>query len=404
MPSPVVSASGHCRSNEETEAWLRPLLPRVPITRVTDVTPIDDTGIPVWSATTPLAQDLTVHAGKGTTPVAARISAIMEAIERVSAENIAAGRIARCSFDQLDQDVSNGAVLDPLLCDLPFETSYTKYQTISWVLGYDLLAESDVWVATDLIVSPAREGVCKGVETNGLASGNSITEAILHALYEVIERDAVAAETITYMHGESTDGRGAPLRLLDPSTAPAVARLLIDRLTGRGLSVRLLGLTNDLDIPVIGALAIDSDFPGADGAPVSFEGYGADLDPVRALVRALTEAAQARAIVMLGARDTFEGAEPLPDRTEMLLRRAALLYGPARIPFPVCDEAPKDLREQLHVVLDRLRACGLTQVAVIDLTRVDLGVPVVRVIVPGLSHPYGTSSRRPGHRVLARLL
>jgi ribosomal protein S12 methylthiotransferase accessory factor len=108
--------------------------------------------------------------------------------------------------------------------------------------------------------------------------------------------------------------------------------------------------------------------------------------------------------VMLGARDTFEGTTPLPDRTAMLLRRAALHHGPARTPFPVRKKAPNDLRKQMNILIAHLRARGLTRIVVVDLTRPDLGVPVVRVIVPGLALPYGTSCRRPGHRLLAKLL
>src|SRR5581483_10472872 len=115
--------------------------------------------------------------------------------------------------------------------------------------------------------------------TNGLASGNTITEAALHALYELIERDAVAAETITHMHGEATDSHGTPLRLLDLNTLPNAALPLINCLADQGLSVRIQDLTNDINVPVIGAIVIDDDFPGADGEPVSFEGHGADLDP-----------------------------------------------------------------------------------------------------------------------------
>jgi ribosomal protein S12 methylthiotransferase accessory factor len=328
----------------------------------------------------------------------------MEGIERVSAENVPSDRIISCSFDQLIRTMTEGSVIDPLDCDLPFLTTYRADREISWVAGYDIAAESDVWIAADLVLSPPREGVCHGVETTGLASGNTITEAVLHALYELVERDSLAAETFTHMHGEPTDPYGTPLRLIDPDAVPPAAQPLIERLSGRGLSVRIQDLTSDLDIPVFGVLVIDGDFPGMDGEPVSFSGYGADLDAARALIRALTEAAQGHAIVLLGARDTFEGTRPLPDRTGMLLRRATIHHGPARAPFPATKQAPDDLRMQVDIVVARLRAQGLMRAAVADLTRPDLGVPVVRVVVPGLAFPYGASCRRPGRRLLARIL
>ena len=96
-----VSASGHCRSFDETWAWVKPKLKRVPVSRVLDVTPLDYVGLPVWSAVTPLARDLTVHAGKGPTAEAARLSAVMEGIERVSAEAVPPGFETRGSFTAL---------------------------------------------------------------------------------------------------------------------------------------------------------------------------------------------------------------------------------------------------------------------------------------------------------------
>src|SRR5258708_6456318 len=88
VSTPVVTQSGHARALETTYACVKPLLRRVPITRICNVTPLDFLGLPVWSAVTPLAKDLTVHAGKGGSPLAAQLSAIMEAIERVCAESL----------------------------------------------------------------------------------------------------------------------------------------------------------------------------------------------------------------------------------------------------------------------------------------------------------------------------
>ncbi len=70
------------------EATLRrvvPLAPLVPITRIADISPLDRLRIPVFCAVTPLALDLTTHLGKGARPADAKASAVMEAVERVSA-------------------------------------------------------------------------------------------------------------------------------------------------------------------------------------------------------------------------------------------------------------------------------------------------------------------------------
>src|SRR5436309_11175257 len=113
--TPLRSPAGHAWSYAETERRLEPLLDRVPITRVYGATALDRLGLPVWGAVTPLAQDLTVHAGKGRSAQAARISAVMEAIERVSAEEVDPARINRASFRVLQREDPDG-VLDPARC------------------------------------------------------------------------------------------------------------------------------------------------------------------------------------------------------------------------------------------------------------------------------------------------
>src|ERR1700739_205690 len=71
---------------EETERGVIPLLARLPVTRIADLTPLDEIRLPVFTAVTPLAKDLTTHMGKGTDATSARVSALMEAVERISAE------------------------------------------------------------------------------------------------------------------------------------------------------------------------------------------------------------------------------------------------------------------------------------------------------------------------------
>jgi len=219
------------------------LLERVPITRVYELASIDYLGLPVWSAVTPLASDLTVHSGKGTTSQAARVSAAMEAIERVSGEDSPRSLVA--SHRELAATVGASAVVEPSAWELPFDTVYDPDRPITWVLAHDLMDDGDRWVARDLVVSPAVEGVCQGVETNGLASGNTILEATLHALLELVERDASALEDFyEHNHDPSVDNR--PLHIVDLNSLPDAPRHWMQALTGRGLSVALQDITSDI--------------------------------------------------------------------------------------------------------------------------------------------------------------
>ncbi|MTD56255.1 YcaO-like family protein [Amycolatopsis pithecellobii] len=398
-PIPEVTGAGHVKSFAETWNWLEPLLSRVPITRVYDATPIDVVGLPVWSAVAPMARDLTVHAGKGTTAQAAKISAVMEAIERTSAEELSPDRVVRGSY----RDLMNSDAIDPALFDLSFDTGYTPDTKVMWTGAYDLISGRHSLVPADLVISPAAEEMCTGPETNGLASGNTYTEATLHALYEVVERNSVSAEDFYHTHHDPMWSRNRGLRIIDPASLPERVSELVAKLAGNGLDVCIDEVSAGVDIPVIRVTLLDEYFPGYEGRTTSFLGCGADLNPARAAIRAITEAAQAHTVVAIGARDEFEGMRPVPQRPAMLQRQNLLRYGPARHPFPA-DSDTGDLYRNLGEVLRRLRLAGHSRCLVSELTRRDVGVPVVRVLVPGLAAPYGDSSRAPTRRLLEEVV
>lgn len=392
----IRSPAGHACSFADTERRLAPVLARVPITRVYDATALDRLGLPVWGAVTPLARDLTVHAGKGLTAQAARLSAVMEAIERVCAEAVAPERIRRASYLTLRRKI---VALDPERFDLPFETAYSPSAPCGWIAGHDLLAGEEAWVALDLVVSPAAEGICRGPETNGLAAGNTWVEATLHAICELIERDAAALRTFQRRFGEYDEV--APARLLTLDSLPAPACDWVARLREAGLMVSVQEITHDLGVPVFRAALADRAFPGAEGQTRVFEGLGADLDALHAVTRALTEAVQAHTSVLLGARDSFESGEQPVARSRFL---HALMAPAVRVAFDPGPPAPDDLVARLEIVLGRLRAAGFAHCVIVALTRPELGIPVVRALVPGLAGPYGQSSRRPGVRLLRQLV
>ncbi len=401
--APMRTEAGHCRAFEETWAWLAPVLPLVPVSRIYDATPLDVLGVPVWSAVTPLAKDLTVHAGKGATASASRLSAAMEAVERVTAESLPEERIRTASYKELVA-TEGTSPLDPRQFALPFQSTYEPDRPISWTGAYDLINGDYHWVPADLVITPASEGVCVGTETNGLASGNTYTEAVLHALYELVERDALAAEEFYLIHHDSVYSPPRPVRLVDSATLPATSRQWVGKLLDSGLRVQIQNLTTGTSIPVFGVIIVDDGYPGADGEALSFAGYGADLDPARAVLRAVTEAAQAHTGVTLGARDEFEGMRQVPERAAMLDRRLEVLYGDGSEPFPDDSGSVGDVYLDLLEVVRRLRASGRDRCLVTELTRADFDVPVVRVLVPGLAAPYPDSSRAPTLRLLSEVI
>lgn len=381
------------RSVSQTARRALPIAKRIPMTRLADLGPLDRSRPHVFGAITPLAADLTTHLGKGETADAARVSAMMEAIERASAE----ASLTPCEVASFDECAGDDTpAIDPARFTLPPTTDFDPARAIRWSPARRLLDGQLVRMASDLVLSPPRDGVIHQPDTNGLASGNTVAEAVLHGLCEVIERDALGVDMFARLYADPHE-RPAERRL-DPATLPAAAKTLLERAEAAGHRLALFDVTRDIGVPVIAAYLIDPAYPGPAGpAEHQFAGYGCAPSPHRALMRALTEAEQSRVCVLQGARDSFntvpEGGTP------------KAVEGGATVDFSALKGAPAsdDLRDDLGFVNGALAAVGLDEIYVSDLTQPRLGMPVVRVRVPGLSGFFVDRSRV-GPRDLACLL
>jgi ribosomal protein S12 methylthiotransferase accessory factor len=377
-----------------TEQLLERAAQRLPITRVSDLTPLDPLQLPVFGAVTPLARDLTTHAGKGAGKAQARVSAMMEAVERISAEEIAVERQVRGSYAGL----LGGAprVLDPTSLILPPDTTYGPRRDFTWTRGFDLLGEREVLAPLDAVVSPASEGILRDVDTNGLASGNTLLEAVVHALCEVIERDAISQLSFVEAFGEP-DAAARLVRDVEPSSLPATAAAWVERARDHDLSVTVQAVRSDVDLPTFRVLLEDPHFAGISGeSHVDFAGYGAHPDAEVALMRGITEAIQSRAGTLQGARDALSITQAA--------RKDVVALPRLQVRFTELPSFPAtSLQRDLGLLKARLRSAGLEQLLVFDLTRQDLELPVVRVRVPGLEC-YLVNQRRVGWRCLRHLL
>ncbi|NSC25398.1 hypothetical protein FM076_31300 [Streptomyces albus subsp. chlorinus] len=274
------------RTPEETWRRVEPVLGRYGISRLADVTGLDHLGVPVYMAIRPLAQTLSVSQGKGLTPLLARISAAMESIELWYAEN--------CAADPEFSGVPSGDLSLPYsVRDLDHKEGslLTPRSPLEWVVGEGLLGGDRVPVPYDSVhlstVECAWSPVGLSSSSNGLASGNCVEEAAVHALYELIERDALA-------HAPRDDT--APSLALDSVTDPA-GRALIEALLDAGAQLRVRPVPNRWELPCFSASLWTEDFPSL------AEGYGAHAAPSVALCRAVTEAAQSRLTSISGTRD-----------------------------------------------------------------------------------------------------
>ncbi len=354
------------------------------ITRVADITSLDRIGIPVFSSIRPSAEEgaVSVYNGKGATPIEARISAMMEGIERFSAE--ADGRFLECSAYSAVARTENA--LDPSALILPPRTDPDL--AVPWVKGYDILQDEEILVPAHAVFHPlaARYNRLFRTNTNGLASGNTLEEAVFHGLAEVIERDAWSLVEVSRNTGP----------VVRNVTDPLIAEFL-QKFEKAGVSVVLRDISSDIGIPTFAA--VSDDILLKDPALLTI-GMGTHTNARVAMLRALTEVAQSRLTQIHGAREDTDLADIRKkigyERTKRMNRHWFEIRTEKD-----CSEIPSfdsdDFLTDIRLLLRHLQERGVERVIVADLTREEIGVPVVRVIVPGLE-VYAMDGERLGER------
>jgi bacteriocin biosynthesis cyclodehydratase domain-containing protein len=205
-------------------------------------------------------------------------------------------------------------------------------------------------------------------DSNGCAAGNTIEEALLQGLLELIERDATALWWYPRVRRRAIS--------LESFKEPLFDELAASHDDG-GLELAILDLTVDTDVAVVAAVS----WRRTDGGGVAL-GLGAHLDPRLAASRALSELEQT--LAEKPAEDTEFGRW---FATETIETQPYLL--PADAPPLEAGELPRhelaDLREELDWCVAKVESLG-HDVLAYDHTRADVGFPVVRVIAPGLRH------------------
>jgi bacteriocin biosynthesis cyclodehydratase domain-containing protein len=322
--------------------------------------------------------------GKGTSDQAARASALCEALERYSGgffgdeprrtallEELGEPaihpndymRFSDAQFaerERLNQRSASFRTYVPV----PFDARVP----IDWSPVWSLSRERERWFPTALAYYGAQlpgAQFCVA-ESNGNAAGNTLEEAILHGVLELVERDHVALWWYN-----RTSAPGVDLDTIDDLWLAA----LREHIASEGRELWALDLSADLGIPVAAALVA-----AADGSGVGM-GFGAHLDLRGAVIRAATELAQ----LGLGAPSggLGHGVDPglrLSDHAFAApARRSALRSCAHEPPFE------GDVLAALERCRSAIERAGM-ELLVLDQTRPDIGLPVVKAIVPGLRH------------------
>jgi oxazoline/thiazoline synthase len=353
--------------------------------------------------------------GKGTSDLQAKASGLGEALERFSGTYQGDEPRRKARLREL-----GGAALHPNTCMLFSERQYLEREAwnarksgYSYVpVAFDVEAEIDwtpLWSLTRQEVRYLPTAYCyfapprstPGAEccvgcSNGNAAGNILEEAILQGFLELVERDSVALWWYNRVR--------RPGVCMDSFADPYLKRLGAF-LRGRRRDLWALDLTSDLQIPVFAALSRCTDQP----AEKILFGFGAHLDARIALLRAVTELTQMLAL-FLGE----EGEEPTDmiqdSETVDWLKTATLANQPYLVPDGQTSRESADypqrwagdLKEDVLACQALVEGLGM-EMLVLDQTRPDIGMPVVKVVVPGLRHFWARFAPGRLYEVPARL-
>ncbi|WP_458455281.1 YcaO-related McrA-glycine thioamidation protein [Methanobrevibacter sp.] len=366
------------------------------ITRIADITDLDRIGLPIYTAIRPTAEEgaVSIYGGKGISKDHAKASAMMEGFERYSAEKQDSDETIIATVNEISDF---GNYIDPVSLNLPkiFERKDISDLSLEWTLSKDIVSGEEYYIPTNAIYHPYIhennvESLFKS-NTNGLASGNILEEAILHGMLEVIERDAWSIFELTHKNYAQID--------LD-SIQSKVVNDIIERFESQGIKIKLMDFTADVKIPTIAASADDT---VTKDAGLLTLGMGSHLDPEVAILRALTEVAQSRATQINGAREDTVRADFAREAGYERMKRINKYYfreEDEKINLSdIENKSTSSIAKDIEIVKNELLANDIDKILYVDLTRPELDVSVVRVIIPEMEL-YALDPNRAGYRFL----
>jgi ribosomal protein S12 methylthiotransferase accessory factor len=345
-----------------------------------------------------LREGMRVHScGKGMTDIQARASAIGEALERHSAGYAGDEPTVTASYAELGADAVHPNA-SMLFSDRQFErrgewnAKQIMFQAVAeplderarleWTPMWSLTEDRVRYAPTGLLFYgyPHHGGVCSMADSNGCAAGTSVEDAALQGFYELVERDAVAIWWYNRLRRRAFDLGSLAEPWVDTVRAE-YARL--------GRELWALDVTSDLGVPAVVAISRRVDKPSED---VIF-GFGAHHDARIAGLRAVSELNQFLPFVAFIKPDGtgYRNADPVQrdwwqharvaDHPYLLPDPGQPAVTAAELSLPTGD----DLGDDLVACRDLVRGKGMDLLA-IDMTRPDIGLPVVKVMVPGMRH------------------
>jgi len=261
---------------------------------------------------------------------------------------------------------------------------------LEWCPGFDLVNGEEVRLPCNAVYHPYTGTVGRlfRSNTNGLASGNTLEEAIFHGLMEVVERDALSLAEVTRNPGQA----------IVVGEEDGLACEMYEHFVNANVDVKLWYLPTDTGIPTVLAAADDRELLDA---ALLVIGVGTHLDARIAVLRALTEVAQSRATQIHGGREDTDRERVTRtigyERMKRLNRHWYMETEDTVAVKDLPDLSTRSHKGDIERSLKQIKAKKIAdRVIVSDLTR-KIGVPVVRVTVPGLEM-YAIDRERIGPR------
>ena len=250
---------------------------------------------------------------------------------------------------------------------------------IDWTMARTIDGVVRLPVPLDLCIRRPHPSPCawRKAESNGCSAGRTIESAQYNAMMEVIERDAVAH----WWYGQQPPS----LLTIDHQADPGMADWLADLRQSSQRAHWFLELPSDTGVPVVAALSC------REGGDAVIGGYAADLDPAEALRKAFLEMCQMElAHDLVELKINQRGEEAINEVDKQHLARSKQLNKHHYRQFSPEPENTVVLQSrclggdgQLATVLNLLHNAGF-HALFLDMTRPEIGIPSVRVLVPGL--------------------
>lgn len=331
--------------------------------------------------------------GKGKTDIQSRASGLCEAIERYSGIFQGDEPRKRATLAELgdlalhpesllyfsDTQYANREELNAQGSAAAYRWIPNRFdpsQAIDWTPVWSLTEQKHKYVPTAFCYynypQPEATRFCKA-DSNGNAAGNTLEEAILQGFLELVERDSIAMWWYNRIRRPAVD-----LSTFDEPYFVDLQQFYQQQ--NRELWV--LDVTADLGIP---AFAGFSRRTVGTSERISI-GFGAHLDPTIAILRALTEVSQVGLELDKIPDDKLDG-ESKDWMLNVTVENHPWLAPDPSVPMKTASDYPKRWSDDIHTdvmnCVKTAQTAGL-EVMVLDQTRPDIGLNVVKVIIPGM--------------------